>query len=136
MIFFNKNFQNKDNNILNVGPVKIENCPSLYEQSDFVFSPSLLECFSAVYPEAMFMKKPLLVSDLPFSHGVCGNAAVYFDPLSPANLAEKINYLVKHKEVQLNLIKNGEIRLKDFQSSEGRTKLFMSIIENLNINKL
>lgn len=134
--FFNKNFQNKDNNILNVGPVKIENCPSLYEQSDFVFSPSLLECFSAVYPEAMFMKKPLLVSDLPFSHGVCGNAAVYFDPLSPANLAEKINYLVKHKEVQLNLIKNGEIRLKDFQSSEGRTKLFMSIIENLNINKL
>ena len=133
--FFNKNFENKDNNILNVGPVKIENCPSLYEQSDFVFSPSLLECFSAVYPEAMFMKKPLLVSDLSFSNGVCSDAAVYFDPLSPSNLAEKINYLIKDKEVQLNLIKKGGIRLKDFPSSKGRTKLFMSIIENLNTNK-
>ena len=130
--FFNKNFDNKNKNILNVGPVKIENCPSLYEQSDFVLSPSLLECFSAVYPEAMFMKKPLLVSDLPFSHGVCGDAAVYFDPLGPSNLAEKINYLIKDKEVQLNLIKKGENRLKNFPSSKGRTKLFMNIIENLN----
>jgi glycosyltransferase involved in cell wall biosynthesis len=134
--FFNNNFKNRYNNILNIGPVKIENCPSLYEQSDFVFSPSLLECFSAVYAEAMFMKKPLLVSDLPFSHVVCKDAAVYFDPLSPSVLAEKISFLANNKEVQSTLIKKGENRFKDFPSSKDRTKSFMNIIENLYTNKL
>jgi glycosyltransferase involved in cell wall biosynthesis len=130
-VFFSNNFDINDKNIINIGPVRIENCPSLYEQSDFVFSPSLLECFSAVYPEAMFMQKPLLVSDLPFSNEVCKEAALYFSPLSPKDLAEKINQLIKSMNNQSDLIEAGNKRFKDFPTSNQRTNLFLKIIREV-----
>ena len=33
--------------------INVEDCPHLYRQCDFMFLPSLLDCFSASYPEAM-----------------------------------------------------------------------------------
>lgn len=129
--FFQENFNSENDNIFNVGPVRIENCPSLYSQSDFVFSPSLLECFSAVYPEAMYLQKPLIVSDLPFSRGVCKDAAVYFSPLSAEDLAKKIHFLITNKDFQVKLIEEGKTRYKDFPTSQGRTELFMSIIKKI-----
>ena len=46
--------------LLAVGGVDIRECPSLYEQCDFMFLPTLLECFSASYAEAMKMRRPIL----------------------------------------------------------------------------
>lgn len=36
-----------------LGKVDISQCPSLYKQVDIAFVPTLLECFTAAYPEAM-----------------------------------------------------------------------------------
>ncbi len=46
--------------IINVGIVKIEEGASLYQECDALFLPTLLECFSASYAEAMIMEKPIL----------------------------------------------------------------------------
>jgi glycosyltransferase involved in cell wall biosynthesis len=54
------------NEINNVGLLRLDQCPSFYDQIDGVVFPSLLECFSATPLEAMVMKKPLFSSDLSF----------------------------------------------------------------------
>ncbi|KAA6314587.1 hypothetical protein EZS27_034819, partial [termite gut metagenome] len=52
--------------IINIGRIEIAQCPQLYRECDALFLPTLLECFSANYPEAMYMGKPILTSNLPF----------------------------------------------------------------------
>ena len=69
--------------IINIGGIHPSLCPQIYSECDALFYPTLLECFSAAYPEAMIMKKPILTSDLSFATGVCGDAAAgktYFQP--------------------------------------------------------
>ena len=68
----------------------VENCPKLYNQADAMFLPTLLETFSASYPEAMKMERPILTSDLDFAKDICGDAALYFNPLDSYDIANKI----------------------------------------------
>ena len=73
--------------VVNVGPLKLAQCPSFYAGMDGVFFPSMLECFSAVPIEAMMMKRPLFASDLPFIRDCCHEHAHYFDPLNVESMA-------------------------------------------------
>lgn len=74
--------------IINVSSVSIENMPSLYNQCDALFFPSLLESYGLPLVEAMAFEKPILVSDLDYAHSICGDSAFYFDPLSPNSMLE------------------------------------------------
>ena len=116
-------------NIVFLGKVNIDQCPNIYQQSDFMFLPTLLECFSASYPEAMRMETPILTSDLPFARGLCGNSAVYFNPLSSSDISEKIVALAKNKVLQQELIEQGKEQLKTFDNSAARAKKYLRIIE-------
>jgi len=75
---------------INVGPLVPSQCPRFYQAMDAVVFPSLLECFSATPLEAMAMEKPLFASDRAFNRDVCGNHAIYFDPLSAEDAAKAI----------------------------------------------
>ena len=83
--------------IINVGPIRIEEAPSLYKECDAMFLPTLLECFSASYVESMKMEKPILTSDMGFAWTVCNNAAIYFDPMDANDIAAKIIELFNSK---------------------------------------
>jgi glycosyltransferase involved in cell wall biosynthesis len=76
--------------IVNVGPLKLAQCPSFYAAMDGVFFPSMLECFSAVPIEAMMMRRPLFASDLPFIRDCCHGHAHYFDPLDVESMAAAV----------------------------------------------
>jgi glycosyltransferase involved in cell wall biosynthesis len=114
--------------IVFLGKVAINQCPYLYQQSDFMFLPTLLECFSASYAEAMYMQKPILTSDLGFAKGLCGNAAVYFNPLDAKDIADKIVILAKSKELQSKLVNDGLSQLKKFDDYTTRAKKYLEII--------
>jgi glycosyltransferase involved in cell wall biosynthesis len=114
------------------GLVSIEECPSLYSQADFLFLPTLLECFSASYPEAMKMERPILTSDLPFARNLCGDAAEYFDPVDPADVAKKIVGLIYDKAKQRMLVENGKNQLLGFYNASQRTEKYIKIIEETN----
>lgn len=117
--------------ICNVGFIPIRECPSLYNECDFMFLPTLLECFSASYAEAMAMKKPILTSDLGFAHTVCGNGAVYFNPVEGKDIAKKISELA-HDELRKNeLIQAGIVKLADFNTPGSRAEKFLSICKSL-----
>lgn len=124
-------FSEMGDSVINVGPVRIDECPSLYQECDFMFLPTLLECFSASYAEAMAMRKPILTSDMSFAHTVCQDAAIYFDPLDPKDIAEKIIALQNDGEKQEQLKNRGEEILQGYSFAEQRAESLLEICEGL-----
>lgn len=112
------------------GSVHISKVPSLYNQTDIVFQPSLLECFSASYPEAMRMGKPLVVPKLPFSAGLCGNAASYFDPMSLDDAAIKIYQLATDSQLIERLVKEGDTQLRKYDNYKQRAAKLIKLCED------
>jgi glycosyltransferase involved in cell wall biosynthesis len=117
--------------IMNIGSIDVISCPSIYHQCDALFAPTLLETFSAAYPEAMKMNKPILTSEYSFAIDICKDAALYFDPLNPKEIANKIKQLIKNKNLQNKLIEEGNKRLKEFETSYSRAKKYIDICENI-----
>lgn len=76
--------------LTNVGPLTIDQCPPFYLQLDAVVFPSLLECFSASPLEARVLGVPLFASDIPTVRETVGSYGVYFDPLDPDDAAQHI----------------------------------------------
>lgn len=129
---FNKIFSEEERCFVkNVGPVPIRECPSLYSECDFMFLPTLLECFSASYAEAMVMRKPVITSDLSFAHTVCGNAAFYVEPRNAADIANKIVRLIGDTEKQSELVTAGIEKLNQFNTPESRAESFLSICREI-----
>lgn len=119
------------NYFLLIGKVDISACPSLYQQANIMFQPSLLECFTATYPEAMRMQVPIVTTDLEFARGLCGDAAVYFDPLDPEDAVEKIMSITKDQSLAERMKKAGLERLKSFDNYEQRANKLISICETI-----
>lgn len=131
----NESFQNlfpdSAEKIINIGPIPQKSCPSVYKQSDALFAPTLLETFSAAYPEAMKMEKPILTSNYSFATDVCQDAALYFDPLDPKDIAEKIKELVKNETLQDALVEKGRKRVKEFETARSRAEKYIALCEKL-----
>lgn len=121
--------------IYNIGAIDIENCPTLYQECDALFLPTLLECFSANYPESMKMKKPILTSDLPFARNICGEAAIFFDPIDENSIFEKICLLVNNKQLQNEMIEKGNTQLLNFNTSNQRTEEYLRICKMISNEK-
>ena len=117
--------------IVNVGPQLVTDCPKIVEQSDALFLPTLLECYSASYPEAMCMGKPILTSNLTFATTVCEEAALYFDPLNAKEIANKIVALVETPQLYKVLQKKGCERLKEFGKASDRARKYLSICQEI-----
>jgi len=130
-IFESKFSEKAKNYIHNVGPIPIEECPSLYKEVDFMFLPTFLECFSASYAEAMVMGKPILTSDLGFAHTVCEDAAVYFDPLDADDIAQKILDLSFNNEKRFKLIEEGKKKAKKLITPGARAEKYLSICKKI-----
>ena len=128
---YDKLFPNKPKNIINIGPVSQKSCPSIYAQSDALFAPTILETFSASYPEAMKMNIPILTSNYSFAKDVCGDAALYFNPINEKDIISKIDELVGNKNLRETLTKNGEKQLMKFETSVEKAKKYIHICENL-----
>jgi glycosyltransferase involved in cell wall biosynthesis len=120
--------------IINLGPIPSISCPSVYHQCDALFAPTLLETFSAAYPESMKSGIPILTSEYSFSKDVCADAALYFNPISPKDISQKIINLVSNRKLQKKLISRGLLRLRDFETARSRAEKYIELCENI-INK-
>lgn len=116
-------------NIINVGPVLQPEGPGLYAECDGMFLPTLAECFSASYPEAMAMRKPIITTDLGFAKSICGEAALYFEPKSAEDAAEKIRQLVSDNGLQNHLVEKGREQLKTFDTAAERAQKYLALCE-------
>ena len=114
-----------------IGRVDISEVPSLYEQTDIIFQPTLLECFTAVYPEAMRMRRPIVTTNLEFAHSLCGNAALYYSATDPVSAAEKIVQVISNTNLRQQLVDNGAKELKKFNDYNSRSCKLISICEQV-----
>ena len=113
------------------GKVDVTECPNLYEQADIMFMPTLMECFTATYPEAMRMELPIVTTDLEFARGLCGDAACYYSAINPAAAADAIYKVAIDKEYATRLVANGKEQLKKFDNYEQRAEKLVGILESL-----
>lgn len=114
-----------------IGKVGVSECPNLYKQADIMFMPTLMECFTATYPEAMRMEVPIVTTDLEFAHGLCGDAACYFSAVDAIAAAEAIYKVATDKEYAHKLIENGKEQLKQFDNYEQRADKIINILEEI-----
>lgn len=123
--------------VYNVGYVDSATLPQLYSESDALYLPTFIECFSANYPEAMAMGKNILTSDLGFAHSVCKDAALYFDPCNYEEIADKIDVIQKDETLQSHLRANGYRILKqDIPNSRQRAERYLEICKEMLTEKV
>ena len=117
--------------IVNIGPIQPEACPSLYRECDALFLPTLAECFSASYPEAMVMEKPIITTDLGFARSICGEAALYFEPKNAKEAALCIKKILDTPELSQDLVKQGKEQLKKFDTATQRAQKYLELCTNV-----
>ncbi|MGA4577391.1 glycosyltransferase [Limisphaera sp. VF-2] len=97
---------------LNVGPVPPGQIDHCFRQSWACLIPTLLETFGLTYLEAMRAGCPILTSDRDFAREVCGDAALYFDPLNADSIVQAILRLRDEPGLRERLIEAGRRRLQ------------------------
>ena len=97
---------------LNLGPVPLPQVPHCFAQSWACLMPTLLESFSGTYLEAMSAGCPILTSDRDFAREVCGDAALYFDPLDAESIVQAILRLRDDPGLREQLIEAGRRRFQ------------------------
>lgn len=120
--------------IYNVGPINVTDCPSLYNECDAAFIPTLLECFTAAYIESMVMKLPILTTNLGFAKTICDEAAIYYDPINVDDAVTKVSLLASDLNLQQNMKIKGNLRIVNFPSAYDRTKKYLDLVSEI-VNK-
>lgn len=97
-----------DSSIFFMGQVNNDEIPLLIEKSEICVYPSHMESFGLVAVEAMCMSKPVIFSNRGPGNEIIedGVTGLLCDPFSPNDIAEKVIYLLKNKDVALELGEN------------------------------
>jgi glycosyltransferase involved in cell wall biosynthesis len=114
--------------INNLGRVSVSETPALYAQSHMTFLPSLLEVFSAVYPESLCTGVPLVTTDLRFARDVCQDAAAYFEPTNAISAAKQIIRLTEDKEYWRQISNRGFEVFRGMPSASQKWELQKEVI--------
>jgi len=87
---------------------------ALYKGAELFVSASLLEGFGLPGVEAMSLGVPLVVSNTEVFNEIYDNAAIYFDPKDPADIAQKINLLLSDEKYRQLIANNAYARARIF----------------------
>jgi glycosyltransferase involved in cell wall biosynthesis len=127
----NSSFQKK---IINYGSLKVSECPKFYDEMDLIFFPSLLEVFSATPLESLYMKKPLVCSDLPFNKGFLKDFVFYTKPNdvedSSKVIFEVLELLKRNDSFLINRVNLGSEYIKHNFQPSNRAKAYLEIINS------
>jgi len=113
-----------------LGLVPYNRLLQLYQRASLFVLPSRLETFGLPLIEAMASGVPVVASNLDVISEICQDAAVYFDPFNPEDIAEKMLLVLNNHQVQENLRKRGLKRAKDF-SWEKTAKETLRVFEEV-----
>lgn len=119
-----------ENSVVSVGRISLPQVIDLYRSAHICFMPSLLETFSANYPEAMSLGRPIIASDLDFAHAVCRDAAVYFDPSSSIAAANSIIDLINDRQRWRDCIEKGYQVLNSLPTSRQKHEMYVDAIRD------
>lgn len=119
-----------ENRVIFLGRVPYEELPYLYSGCMIFVYPSTCESFGMTLVEAMACGAPILASQMEPMTEVCGDAAIYFDPMNPASMADTIHAALKDQNRILVMIKKAQERAKTF-SWENTAINTLEVFENI-----
>lgn len=105
---------NLNKHIFFTGYVPLKLMPALYREAFAMVFPSLYEGFGIPLLEAMACGCPVIVSDSSSMPEVCGQAALYFNPLDKQSLKNAIEKMTTNNEERAGYIKKGLQQVKNF----------------------
>ena len=107
------------NAIVRVGYASDEELKALYQSASCFIFPSFFEGFGIPPLEAMACGCPVLASKTPAVREVCGDAALYFDPNRPDELARLLHDVFADPELRRRLSAAGLEQAKRYSWREG-----------------
>ena len=123
--------QVKDNLVYS-GHVPPDKLPELYEKADQVLLLSRLESFSNNIIEAWKFSRPLIVSDLEWSHAIIGDAAAcYVDRDSVRSIADGIQKVHESRELRNTLVENGLKQLSSYPDIGEHVRQVLRFLEKI-----
>lgn len=112
------------------GYVPDEDLPHFYKNAAAFVFPSLKEGFGIPPLEAMAFSIPIAASNLSCVPEICGDAALYFDPKNPSDIANKIEEILTNEKLRKELIAKGKTNLKRFSWTD-MAKKTLSVFESI-----
>ncbi|MEN8263817.1 MAG: glycosyltransferase family 1 protein [Nitrospirota bacterium] len=103
-----------EKDIIHLGYLPYEQLPALYNASDILVFPSFFEGFGIPVIEAMAVGLPVACSNTTSLPEIGGDAALYFDPFNPEDIAEKLFTLHKDMDLRKKSISKGLEQVKKF----------------------
>jgi glycosyltransferase involved in cell wall biosynthesis len=115
--------------VANLGTIPIADGPRLYGSADALFLPTLLESFTATYPEAMCMGRPIVTTDLDFAREICGDAGLFFPPGDATAAAEAVVRTASDESLRHDLVRRGQERLAGSKTPEQIYGMVLDLLE-------
>ena len=114
--------------VTNVGRLSLHAVIEVYRDAHICFMPSLLETFSATYPEAMALGRPIVATDLDFARVVCQDAAEYYSATDADDAARAILRLLDSEDTWQSRLRAGARVLDALPSAHQKYGLYVEAI--------
>lgn len=112
-----------------IGYLNDEQLAEAYISADILVLPSLVESGPQPPYEAMTFGIPVLIADRPYAHDICCDAAIFFDPNSPADFAEKAIQLLTDEALRQTLIERGFDLVEKRRAEQPFKKIIDIVVE-------
>lgn len=103
-----------ENKVILPGFVPDDDLIALYQESQAFVTATLSEGFGIPGLEAMSLGTPVVCSNIPIFREIYGNAALFFDPKNPKDIAGKINLILTDNKLREELIQKGKEQVKKY----------------------
>ena len=113
-----------------LGPVAHHDLPPLYANATLYVFPSLCETFGLTQIEAMACGVPVLASNTSVMPEISGDAAMYFDPYNPEDMAETMGRMLMDATLRAELRAKGLERARQF-SWEKTARQTLRVLEEV-----
>lgn len=121
---------NIKNDIIIPGYIAEKDLPALYSGANLFIFPSLYEGFGIPIIEAMSCGTPVICSNSSSLTEAGGEAAQYFDPEKPEEIAETINSVLTNPALKTKMVAAGHIQAKKFSYLK-MAKEVLGVIDSL-----
>ncbi len=109
----------------------VEELAALLQSCRALVFPSLYEGFGMPILEAMAFGKPVLCSNVTSLPEVAGDAALYFDPRNPQEIARAIERIATDPELVTHLVVRGDERVASFGGPEKMAQQYLSVLREV-----
>lgn len=126
---FPKIASNQD--IIFTGYVSDEDKRVLYVKASLFLFPSFYEGYGMPVIEAMQLGVPVAISDIEIHREVAKNAAVYFNPSDPQDIADKIETTLTKEKIRKTLLVNSKVVINSIDNSNFAKLIIDQIRDNI-----